>query len=477
MKKRTLSILLILIMVVCFSVAASYPVKYFRQKESNETDMDALRAMRMAALENSAAMEQTSAEENHAGQETPPTGGSALTDAAVGGSADNAETQPDAAADAQPAQTETNPDGDQPDEPTPLPEILPVVDILIDQETDKPEEPNEQTGEQEQTSIATIAEQEETSSAATAEPAGEDQTPAAAAEPAGEDQTPIATAEPAGEKTPAATAEPAGEETPAATAEPAGEDQSPEATAEPAGEDQTPITTAEPAAETPAPTEEPVDRHDSEGYALAYSNKDHVQFDESKLLPQYRDIYDLNNDLVGWLTIPGTDIDYPVVRNEDPDFYLDRDFFGETNSNGQLIMDSACDPWTPSYNLVVSGHNMKSGAMFAQLVNYKSRSFWEKHKTFTFDSVMREGTYVVFAAFYSADYAEDEEGFRYNADIQYRLDAKLWLEDIAENCEYDTGIDVEFGDEFLTLTTCQYHRENGRFVVVARRVREGEVIE
>jgi len=61
--------------------------------------------------------------------------------------------------------------------------------------------------------------------------------------------------------------------------------------------------------------------------------------------------------------------------------------------------------------------------------------------------------------------------------IQYRLDAELWLEEVMENREYDTGIDVEFGDEILTLTTCLYQRENGRFVVVARRVRDGEVIE
>ena len=90
---------------------------------------------------------------------------------------------------------------------------------------------------------------------------------------------------------------------------------------------------------------------------------------------------------------------------------------------------------------------------------------------------MREGQYVIFAAFYSADYDEDEEGFRYNADIQYELDAEVWLAEIEENKLYDTGIDVQWGDEFLTLTTCNNRQEDGRFVVVARRVREGEVIE
>ena len=86
--------------------------------------------------------------------------------------------------------------------------------------------------------------------------------------------------------------------------------------------------------------------------------------------------------------------------------------------------------------------------------------------------------YVVFACFYSADYDEDEEGFRYNADIQYNMEAKKWLREIEINQLYDTEIDVQFGDEFITLTTCNRARHrNGRFVVVARKVREGETIE
>ncbi|MBQ5755791.1 MAG: sortase, partial [Erysipelotrichaceae bacterium] len=212
------------------------------------------------------------------------------------------------------------------------------------------------------------------------------------------------------------------------------------------------------------------------GHALPYPEKEQVQFSEDQILPQYRDIYELNNDLVGWLHIPGTVIDYPVVRNDDPEYYLDRDFYGKPNSNGQLILDSSCDVWTPSYNLVISGHNMNSGRMFAQLCNYSSKEFWSDHKTLTFDTLLREGEYVIIGAFFSADYDENEEGFRYNADIQYRIDATTWLNQVKDNSIYQTGIDAEFGDEFLTLTTCQYHRADGRFVVVARRVREGEVI-
>lgn len=181
---------------------------------------------------------------------------------------------------------------------------------------------------------------------------------------------------------------------------------------------------------------------------------------------------------MGWINIPGTVIDYPVVQSQDSDYYLEHDFYGKENINGQIILDSLCDPYTPSYNLIISGHHMKNGSMFGDLPEYRIQSYWEKHKLVEFDSLMFRKRYVVFAAFYSADYDEDEEGFRYNANIQYKMEARKWLEEIEENRLYDTGIDVQFGDEFITLTTCNRARHrNGRFVVVCRKIREGETIE
>ena len=408
MNKKTLSFLLIIIMVICFAGALSYPIQYFLQKEGNEADIDALRNMRRSALENSAVPAQTAAAETQTVQAdatamASATGGPVSTGAAVVHSGSNTSA------------------------PGPTPS-----------ETPAPTDPA--AAEQ------TPQETEDTAAAMTAAP----------------DATAAETPQKATEAPEEATTQPTSEAT-----EKPGITEAPEAT-------ETPAITA-----TPAPTAtiapEETDRYYRED-GVPYASKDSVQLNPDDILPQYREIYEQNNDLVGWLYIPGTPIDYPVLQSEESDFYLRRDFYGQPNDNGQLIMDSSCDPWTPSYNLVISGHNMKSGMMFGTLAYYATKSYWSSHKTFTYDSLTREGTYVVFAAFYSADYDVDEEGFRYNADIQYRLDADVWLEDVFENREYDTGIDVEFGDEILTLTTCLYHRENGRFVVVARRVREGEVI-
>ena len=210
---------------------------------------------------------------------------------------------------------------------------------------------------------------------------------------------------------------------------------------------------------------------------IPYNLKEKVQLDEDKILPELKPIYEQNHDLTGWISIEDTVIDYPVVQTNDSEFYLEHDFYGEENVNGQIILDTKCDNYTPSYNLVISGHHMRNGSMFGNLQLYSSKDYWNTHKIVEFDSLMERRTYVVMAAFYSADYDEYEEGFRYNADIVYEMDADMWLEEIEKVKVYDTEVDAHFGDEFITLTTCdRSRRQDGRFVLIGRRVREGEEI-
>ena len=120
---------------------------------------------------------------------------------------------------------------------------------------------------------------------------------------------------------------------------------------------------------------------------------------------------------------------------------------------------------------------MNNGSMFGNLNKYSKKSYWEEHQYVEFDSLVERKQYIIFATFFSADYDENEVGFRYSVDIRYKVDAVRWLENIEKNRIFDTGVDVEFGDEFLTLTTCaRDFRRNGRFVVVCRKLREGETI-
>ncbi|MBE5808392.1 MAG: sortase [Clostridiales bacterium] len=211
---------------------------------------------------------------------------------------------------------------------------------------------------------------------------------------------------------------------------------------------------------------------------MPYGNEPPVPLDQARILPQYMPLWRMNADLVGWLLIEDIGIDYPVMQTPgDNEYYLHRSFSKEPNSNGQLILDEVCDPYTPSYNLIIYGHNMNSGAMFGELDKYKDIEFWKKHKLLRFDSLMEERLYVVTACFYGAEVAEGQEGFRYAVDFRDDLGYREWIKQLdAAKC-YDTGVDCRFGDQFVTLSTCAYHQKNGRFVVVARRVRADETFE
>ena len=193
---------------------------------------------------------------------------------------------------------------------------------------------------------------------------------------------------------------------------------------------------------------------------------------------KYGALFEQNQDFIGWISIDGTNINYPVMQTPDnPDYYLKHSFEKSWSDYGVPYIDEACIMGI-SNNVVIYGHNMRNGSMFGKLPLYSDSEYWREHKFAEFDSLMERKQYVIFAAFYSADYDEYEEGFRYNADIRYKMEADQWLEEIRQNQIYDTGIDAQFGDEFITLTTCERsRRQDGRFVVVMRRIREGETFD
>ncbi|MBR2570723.1 MAG: class B sortase, partial [Clostridia bacterium] len=362
-----------------------------------------------------------------------------------------------------------------------------------DTETPEPEETEapEKSPEPEEAEPAETPEVQKTE---TPEPE-ETETPEESLEPR-ETEAPEETPEPEETKTPEESPDPD-------EAEPAGETPQPRETETPEPERTAPPATPEPEPDildyliegvyvhtpTPAPTPKPTptpepaptptpDRTIRKNNVPSYDALEKIELDESKILPELREIYEMNHDFVGWISIEGTEIDYPVVQTEDNEYYLYRDFNGNRNYNGQIILDAKCDPYTPSYNLNLSGHHMNSGKMFGRLLRYKDRKYWEEHKIVEFDSLMQRRQYVIFAVFMSADYNKNEKGFRYNADIRYRMDAEEWLAEIEKSRMYDTGYTAKFGDEFLTLSTCdRSRRRSGRFVVVARKIREGEMIQ
>lgn len=191
----------------------------------------------------------------------------------------------------------------------------------------------------------------------------------------------------------------------------------------------------------------------------------------------YADSFLANKDMAAWLQIPGTNVDYPVMWTpEDETYYLYRAFDGSENKNGCLLLDtdSCLDPLTT--NLIIHGHNMKSGAMFGNLTDYENKNFYENHKNIILYTEECQRNYEVIAVFRSQVYRKTDQVFKFykffQADTQEEFDD--FYNNIKQLSQYDTGVTAEFGDHFLTLSTCVYHVEQGRFVVVAKEVESGD---
>lgn len=197
------------------------------------------------------------------------------------------------------------------------------------------------------------------------------------------------------------------------------------------------------------------------------------QFTEPKKISPYEKyvpVYEQNSDLVGWITIDGTNINYPVMQTKDePDFYLKRGFDKSYSKYGVPHLQWDCDVLT-SDNLVIYGHNMKNGTMFSDLEKYANESFYKEHGYIRFDTLRDYGTYEIFAVFRTVAYSED--GFKYYGFVNFddAEDFNGYVEKCKELSLYDTGVSAVYGDKLLTLSTCEYTRTNGRFVVVAKLV-------
>lgn len=191
-----------------------------------------------------------------------------------------------------------------------------------------------------------------------------------------------------------------------------------------------------------------------------------------QVLPEYAELFSLNGDVVGWLEIPGTVINYPVMQTPDrKDYYLRRNFDGKYATGGCLYAREECDIFKPSDNITIYGHRMQNGSMFADLGKYKDESFGKEHTVVYFNTLKERHTYEVFAVFLT-NVGYKQGGFYYHNFID-AID-QATFDNFTQTCKdlalYDTGVETQLGDKFITLSTCDYYTDNGRLVLVAKRV-------
>ena len=183
--------------------------------------------------------------------------------------------------------------------------------------------------------------------------------------------------------------------------------------------------------------------------------------EEKMLLPELAELYQQNGDLVGWISIADTNINYPVMQSvNEPNFYLKHGFDKAYSDYGCPYVQEDCDVQEPSDNLVIYGHHMSNGSMFAHLEKFKDKGFWNEHRTITFNTLTDKQEYEIVAVFRTVVYTDSPDAF----------------DDFIAKCKelpfYDTGVTAEYGDKLITLSTCEYSRNNSRLVVVAKRITE-----
>ena len=202
---------------------------------------------------------------------------------------------------------------------------------------------------------------------------------------------------------------------------------------------------------------------------IHYTEEEEVDL---QILEEYQTLYNKNKSLIGWLKIDDTNIDYPVMQTSNNEYYLDHNFNQEYDKNGSLFLDADCDVVHRNTNLIIYGHHMKSGKMFGNLNKYSSESYYKDHSLIQFDTIYEKGTYEIMYVFRSRIYNEDEVVFKYYQflDAASEKEFESDMQEMAALSLYDTGITASYGDELLTLSTCDNSEEDGRFVVVAKRV-------
>ena len=190
----------------------------------------------------------------------------------------------------------------------------------------------------------------------------------------------------------------------------------------------------------------------------------------------FKTIIDLqkeNTDVKGWIKINDTNINYPLLQGLDNDYYLNRNYQKEYSSYGSIFIDKDSNLDDINSNVIIYGHSMNDKEMFQNLLNYANKEYYDSHKIIEIYTNNEARKYEIVTVFKSRVFYQDEQNvFRYY--YCHDLSSEEKYNDYVNNSKnlelYETGVDAHFGEQLITLITCEYSEDNGRMVVVAKRI-------
>ena len=196
---------------------------------------------------------------------------------------------------------------------------------------------------------------------------------------------------------------------------------------------------------------------------------------ETERMLQVKQLQEQNTEIVGWLEIENTNINYPILQGTDNSYYMTHNYKKENSKNGAIFLDADYNWDISSNNLLMYGHNLGNGMMFQELLKYEKESFYQEHPMIRFTTAEEDAEYEIISAFKSRVYYKSEKNvFRYYYFINNESEEEYneFVKNAKNASLYPIDATASYGDQLITLSTCSYYVEDGRFVVVGRKIEQ-----
>lgn len=198
------------------------------------------------------------------------------------------------------------------------------------------------------------------------------------------------------------------------------------------------------------------------------------QKEETERMLQVKELQGQNADIIGWLEIENTNINYPVLQGTDNSYYMTHNYKKENSKNGAIFLDANYNWNIPSNNLLIYGHNLGNGMMFQELLKYEKESFYQEHPIIRFTTTEEDAQYEIISVFKSRVYHKSEKNvFRYYFFLNNESEEEYnqFVKNAKNVSLYSIDATASYGDQLITLSTCSYYVEDGRFAVVGRKIK------
>lgn len=196
---------------------------------------------------------------------------------------------------------------------------------------------------------------------------------------------------------------------------------------------------------------------------------------QTERMLQVKELKEENQDIVGWLEIENTNINYPVLQGKDNQYYMTHNYKKQKSKNGSIFLDKDYNWDIKSNNLLIYGHNLNNGTMFQELLKYEKENFYKEHPVIRFTTEKEDSNYEIISVIKTRVFYQNEENvFRYYFFINPKSEEEYnkFITNAKKESLYETNKTANYGDELITLSTCSYHVKDGRFAVIGKKIED-----